>query len=208
MRIRLFYLLIVSALLYCLVLNEEEPPMQSTAVETTEEVKDDFVKDATKNKSKLPYKQLQTSSSMADSILSLAYKLQGTPYCYGCMNPEKGFDCSGFVHYVFKQFDIGLARSSANFVNFGVKVPKEKAQKGDIILFAGTDGNTNRIGHVGIIANTLANGLPFIHASSSKKNNGVVVTKYAESKYYQKRFIQVIRVLPNTPTSYDRLAKP
>ncbi|MDR7210632.1 NlpC/P60 family protein [Flavobacterium piscis] len=52
-----------------------------------------------------------------DSIINYAQQYLGTPYLYAGNDPYKGFDCSGFVSYVFHHFDINLPRSSSGYKN-------------------------------------------------------------------------------------------
>ena len=72
----------------------------------------------------------------ADTLLGLAKSLIGVPYCYGGSSPE-GFDCSGFVNYVYAQFGFDLPRSTSGLAQIGIEVSVDSCQKGDIILFAG-----------------------------------------------------------------------
>ncbi|GAB4140675.1 MAG: hypothetical protein Fur0041_15850 [Bacteroidia bacterium] len=129
-----------------------------------------------------------------DSIVAYARTFMGTPYSYGCCNPKSGFDCSGFTYYVYGHFGIEVPRASAAYGNFGKKIPIDSARKGDIIVFTGTKRGDKRPGHVGIVVSEKGQSLQFIHASSSKKHCGVVLTDYYNSEY-PRRFIKVIRVL-------------
>ncbi len=102
-----------------------------------------------------------------DSIIEYAKKYIGTPYVYAGNNPKKGFDCSGFVSYVFHHFNVSLPRSSGEYKNIGTKLNPEDFKVGDILVFYGYKDKTI-IGHLGIICE--ANGMKskFIHASSGK----------------------------------------
>jgi hypothetical protein len=125
-------------------------------------------------------------------IVNFAKTLLGTTYKYGCSNPSDGFDCSGFVYYVYGHFNIKVPRSSIDFLNDGVEVSIQKARAGDLILFTGTDSNDRTIGHIGIVTEN-TDSLRFIHASSGKVYS-VVIT--ALNGYYQTRFLKVIDILP------------
>jgi cell wall-associated NlpC family hydrolase len=133
------------------------------------------------------------SLSREDSVITFAKTLLGTPYIYASSNPS-GFDCSGFVYYVFKHFNVDVSRSSYTIGDKGIEIDTTDARKGDIILFQGTDLTDPKIGHVGIIISEKGAPLEFIHASSSTKHNGVVMTRLNEG-HYKKRFIKVIRVI-------------
>ena len=130
-----------------------------------------------------------------DSIVAFAKTLLGVPYLYASTDPAKGFDCSGFINYVFHHFNISVPRSSYEFEKIGQKVTLDQCQKGDLILFTGTDSLEKNIGHIGIVIDSLGQHPLFIHSSSGKAN-GVTITSI-ESKYYQKRFVTVVDILSN-----------
>ncbi|MCH5596742.1 C40 family peptidase [Niabella ginsengisoli] len=125
-----------------------------------------------------------------NTIVDFAETLQGIPYLYASSDPSKGFDCSGFITYVFNHFGLDVPRSSVEFTNKGITVPKEKAKRGDLILFTGTDSTSTIVGHMGIITSN-TDSLRFIHSSSGKAN-GVTITSLNE--YYLSRFVKVISV--------------
>ncbi len=126
-----------------------------------------------------------------DDLLAFAQTLIGTPYQYATSNAVYGFDCSGFVNYVFKKFNINVPRSSSDFMNIGERVKIEDAKPGDIILFTGTHTKSRRVGHVGIIMCNECKELQFIHSTSGKEH-GVTIT--ALNNYYRHRFVQIIRL--------------
>lgn len=128
-----------------------------------------------------------------DSIVNYAQQYLGTPYLWGGSS-EKGFDCSGFVYYVFKHFGISVSRTSRGFKDKGEEVNIAQSSPGDIILFTGTNAAVRQIGHVGIILKNAEGIVDFIHSSSSKKHYGVTITRYNESGYV-KRFLRVINIL-------------
>jgi cell wall-associated NlpC family hydrolase len=127
-----------------------------------------------------------------DSIISYAKKHLGTPYLYAGNNPNKGFDCSGFVYYVFNNFGLTLPRSSGGYKNIGKTLKPEEFKIGDILIFYGYK-DKSVIGHVGIICE--ANGMQskFIHASSGKAQK-VTITGLDE-EHYTKRFYKCVDVL-------------
>jgi cell wall-associated NlpC family hydrolase len=112
----------------------------------------------------------------------------GISYRFGGQTPA-GFDCSGFVRYMFgKVFDMKLPRSSREMSSIGSKVARSELLPGDLVFFQ-TKGN--RINHVGIF---LGNDT-FVHSSLSK---GITKDKLNE-KYYDKRFAGGVRVLNIAP---------
>ncbi|RYG41974.1 MAG: NlpC/P60 family protein [Chitinophagaceae bacterium] len=106
---------------------------------------------------------------------------------------EKGFDCSGFVQFVFKGFGLNTGHSTRNLAVIGKMIPLAKAQFGDVIVFTGTDSKKRQPGHAGIVVSQPGEPLKFMHSSSSKKNYGVTTTVYKNSNY-AKRFLEVRRV--------------
>ncbi len=127
-----------------------------------------------------------------DSLVAFAKSLIGKKYCYGSCKPDPGFDCSGFVYYVFSKFGIELPRSSYLMVEKGKEVKLENCQKGDLIFFTGTNSEVREVGHVGIVISEKGQPVEFIH-SSSGKSNSVVITAMS-SPHYQKRFLKVKRI--------------
>ncbi|MDQ6470990.1 C40 family peptidase [Flavobacterium sp. LHD-80] len=127
-----------------------------------------------------------------DSIVAYAKKYLGTPYVYAGNNPKKGFDCSGFVSYVFKNYGVTLPRSSGEYKNIGTKLNPEEFKVGDILVFYGYKDKTI-IGHLGIICE--ANGMKskFIHASSGKAQ--CVTITSLDTEHYTNRFYKCIDVL-------------
>ncbi|HEY1195871.1 C40 family peptidase [Flavobacterium sp.] len=135
--------------------------------------------------------ELQTEINR-DSIIAFAKKQLGIRYTYASSNPQKGFDCSGFVSYVFSNFGKTLPRSSSGYKNIGKTLKPEDFKVGDILVFYGYK-NKNVIGHVGIICE--ANGMQskFIHASSGKAQQ-VTITAL-DTEHYTKRFYKCVDVL-------------
>ena len=110
-------------------------------------------------------------------------KLVGTPYKYGGTT-SSGFDCSGFVRYIFDKYNLDLPRTSAAQAKAGSHVDKENLRLGDLVFF-NTSGRG--VSHAGIyIGND-----QFAHASTSK---GVRISSLSES-YYKNRYVTARRVI-------------
>ncbi len=133
---------------------------------------------------------IDTKNQRPENILNFAKTLIGVPYLYGSTDPARGFDCSGFITYVFNHFGISVPRSSIDFTNVGTEVKLSNALPGDLILFTGTDSTEKFVGHMGIITEN-ADSLRFIHSTSGKKY-GVTITTLNE--YYKKRFVKINRI--------------
>ncbi|MBE7026161.1 MAG: NlpC/P60 family protein [Ruminococcaceae bacterium] len=84
--------------------------------------------------------------SGAPQVVEEAMKYIGTPYVYGGSSP-RGFDCSGFTSYVYRQLGVTLNRTAAGQASNGISVKKSELLPGDLVLF-NTYGSG--IGHVGI----------------------------------------------------------
>lgn len=127
------------------------------------------------------------------ALVSYAETLIGTPYKYASTDPDVGFDCSGFITYVFNHFNIHVPRSSVDFTDAYPEVPITNAKEGDLILFTGTDSTTSVVGHMGIIVSNINDSISFIHSTSGKAN-GVTITPL--NAYYKSRFVKVVRIFP------------
>ena len=132
-----------------------------------------------------------TVKANAVNLIAFAQTLKGTPYKYACSDPRKGFDCSGFVQYVFNHFNIPVPRSSIAFTNVGKTVDLKSAMPGDLILFTGTNKKVRKVGHVGIVIQA-SDTIKFIHSSSGKAWG---VNETTLGPHYKARFIKVVRLL-------------
>lgn len=133
------------------------------------------------------------AAELRQLVVGYAKQYLGTPYLKSGTNPKKGFDCSGFVAYVFRHFDIKVPRSSGEYKALGPALRPESFRVGDVLVFYGYRDH-DRIGHVGIV--TEANGMKskFIHASSGKAMR--VIISDLDSPGYARRFYKCIRIIP------------
>ena len=127
-----------------------------------------------------------------DSIISYAKQYLGIHYLYAGNDPKKGFDCSGFVNYVFKHFNVSVPRSSSGYKNLGVSKKPENFKVGDVLVFYGYKNRTV-VGHVGIICEANGMSSKFIHASSGKA--GSVTISDLDSDHYSKRYYKCVDVI-------------
>ena len=131
------------------------------------------------------YVRLSSSGSEADKIIATAKEFLGTPYVYGGASP-KGFDCSGFIYYLFGQYGYSLRRgATSQYNNNGTYVEKSQLIPGDLVFFS---GGGDPISHVGMY---IGDG-QFIHSSSGK---GYVVITALDSYYYLEHYAGAKRVL-------------
>jgi cell wall-associated NlpC family hydrolase len=124
-----------------------------------------------------------------ESLISFASKHLNAPYRSGGSS-KKGFDCSGFVRYCFKKWDISLPHSSEGQARHGEKVELPEAKPGDLIFFKGQSTKTSRIGHVGIITEVTPSSVRFIHSAWK----GGIRYDVLSANYYQKRFVAIRRL--------------
>ena len=131
------------------------------------------------------------TGSIQNEVIAYGKKYLHTPYRSGGKTP-KGFDCSGFTSFVYKNFGYKLNYGSSGQA---VQVPSvndtKDLKKGDLVFFEGRkqDGT---IGHVGIVSEVRSNGrFLFIHSSSS---NGVIISS-SEEPYYKTRYVKGGRII-------------
>jgi cell wall-associated NlpC family hydrolase len=129
--------------------------------------------------------------SLTRKVLESAYSYLGRPYRYGGTTPH-GFDCSGFVRYVFGENGIRLGRSSREQAMNGVPVPMSDLKPGDLIFFNMQRSSRCLIDHVGLY---VGNG-QFIHAASSHPRE--IKMESLESARYLPKVVETRRVLDNT----------
>lgn len=133
---------------------------------------------------------IDTNRILRDSLEQFGKGFLGVPYVYGGTN-GKGFDCSGFVYYVYQKFGIKVPRTSVQFADFGKEVPIETVKKGDILVFLSPTRDV--IGHIGIVTSPKGMESEFIHASSSKENK--VMISSLKQPSYTRRFVKAVTVL-------------
>lgn len=120
-------------------------------------------------------------TELAQQIADYSTNFQGVKYVYGGYS-TKGFDCSGFVKYVYAHFGIAVPRTAADYAIFGEKVSRENLRPSDILLFD-TDGGTWDVSHVGIYLG----GDKFIHASTTKGRVIIMSLSEYRGQYYGAR---------------------
>lgn len=133
------------------------------------------------------------NTTSPNRLLEFARSMLGIRYRSASSSPSRGFDCSGFVNYVFSNFGFKVPRSSREFATSGETKKIEDAKIGDVILFTGTNSRSRTPGHVGIIYSIDGDEIKFIHSSSGNKK-GVTITSLDEG-FYKKRFIKVVSIL-------------
>ena len=174
----------------------DEPPLMANEIDSSDIIDSSITIVALPDSSIYKDEQeIKTGSAIPDSLVAFGKSLVGTPYIYASSDPAKGFDCSGFITYVFNHFGIAVPRSSVDFTDMGIEIPTDFASPGDLILFTGTDSTIRIVGHMGIVESNERGNLLFLHSTSGKAY-GVVISPL--KGYYEARFVKVIRVFPQT----------
>jgi cell wall-associated NlpC family hydrolase len=126
----------------------------------------------------------QSGAGIGSQLVETAKLYLGTPYVWAGMSPS-GFDCSGFVNYVYKQYGYSMNRVAQDiYSNDGSYVDKDSLAVGDLVFFGYSGTNVT---HVGMY---IGDG-QFIHASSGKGQ--VVITKLSEN-YYTRMYVGAKRI--------------
>jgi cell wall-associated NlpC family hydrolase len=120
----------------------------------------------------------------AYGVTGTALRLRGTPYRNGGTDPS-GFDCSGFVHYVFEQNGLSVPRTVGDQFRAGTRVDPPQLEPGDLVFFTTVAPGAS---HVGIAIG----GDEFVHAPSSA---GEVRVERLTASYWSTRFVGARRVL-------------
>lgn len=126
------------------------------------------------------------SDSTRQDVVDYAKGFLGVKYVSGGKSPD-GFDCSGFVGYVFDHFNINLPRVSSDIAKQGTAIDKDDLKPGDIVAFD-TNGGKNKVNHVGISIG----GTKFIHAATSY---GKVRISDLSETYYKNAYMGACQVL-------------
>src|SRR5580765_6577656 len=126
-----------------------------------------------------PTRRTQFHLPIGKRIVDYAKHFRGVRYVYGGSSPRSGFDCSGFVRYVYAHFGVPLAHSSYAQFGRGRRIARKALHPGDLVFFDG-------LGHVGIY---VGNG-HFIHAPHS----GSRVRIETLTGWYSSRFVGARRL--------------
>ena len=117
------------------------------------------------------------------ALSGTALSLRGAPYRNGGIDPS-GFDCSGFVRYVYEQHGVAMPRQVRDQFRVGKSVDRDRLEPGDLVFFSTVAPGAS---HVGIVIG----GDQFIHAPSER---GVVRVESLNQQYWSSRFIGAKRV--------------
>lgn len=130
--------------------------------------------------------QSNSHSPLISSLINKAKNFIGLPYRFGGTSPVSGFDCSGFMQYVYKQnADLDLPRTSQAMASAGHYVSRDQLKAGDMVFFRTHGGS---ISHVGMYIGDNQ----FIHAPRTGRS--IEITSL-DNSYWSKTFATARRVL-------------
>jgi cell wall-associated NlpC family hydrolase len=119
----------------------------------------------------------------AESVAETALSLRGSPYRNGGSSPS-GFDCSGFIWYVFAVHGVTVPRTVVEQYRTGLGVRTDQLRAGDLVFF---DTGSSPASHVGVVVGPDA----FVHAPSSR---GQVRVEHLSAPYWSSRYVGARRV--------------
>jgi len=122
-----------------------------------------------------------------DNMLKNAKKHLGEDYVWGGTNPG-GFDCSGYMQYIYKKEGISIPRTANQQSKVGKEVSRFELKKGDLLFFLTDKSRNIPITHVGMY---LGND-KFIHAASKRK--GIIISSFSKSRY-SRLFVKATRII-------------
>jgi cell wall-associated NlpC family hydrolase len=137
--------------------------------------------------------KIATEKVTPNQLIAFAKSLEGIPYLYSSTDPKQGFDCSGYITYVFNHFNIAVPRRSIDFDHVNRQISIDQAKTGDLVLFTGTDSTDRVPGHMGILVVNTGKPTTFLHSTSGK---ALGVTETPFNSYYISRYLKTIRVFP------------
>lgn len=126
-----------------------------------------------------PYELRKMVTEKAEEYLGVHYQRDGK-------HPGSGFDCSGFVAYVYNQFGWNLKGGSSDIAHQGIMKSQDQLQKGDLVFFGKQRGGKTHITHVGIITESNKHSIVMIHSSSTI---GISKEDIKKSDYWKNKFL-------------------
>jgi len=136
--------------------------------------------------------KIEANNQVLDSIICFGKSFIGLKYKYGGYSTS-GFDCSGFLKFIFNKYGLALPKDSRSYAEFGEKIDSvdiQEIKKGDIMLFKGSNLKSKRIGHVSLVIDVNENEVLMLHSC----RRGVIIDNYLDSDYYLKRFVGIRRI--------------
>jgi cell wall-associated NlpC family hydrolase len=181
-RIKVEYILLTVMIIFTAVLIPDIHSQTHYTPKFTLPVKNDSI-------ARDSVKTVACREFIIDSVITFGKKFLGLHYKSGGATPQ-GFDCSGYVSYLFHKYGYILPHSSSGMSTVGEKIDIKQAKPGDLICFKGRSTKTNRVGHVALIIQADSGQITMMHSC----HRGVMIEKYNSSAYYKARFMMCRRV--------------
>ena len=124
-------------------------------------------------------KKASQSALTREAMVNFALQFVGNPYVWGGTSLTNGADCSGFVQSVYAQFGYSLPRVAEDQAGYGMQIPVDSAQPGDLIFYA-------RNGYVYHVSMYIGNG-QVVHAAGRK--SGIIVSGIGGNAVWATRVI-------------------
>lgn len=131
--------------------------------------------------------EASTSIETREEMVTFAVQFIGTPYKWAGNSPS-GFDCSGYIGYIYNNYGVSVPRSASALKENSTKISDKEATKGDLVFFK----TGNKITHVGLVISEVGEPLTMIHSSTSK---GIIKTEVHASTYWSKKYAGAGRIL-------------
>ncbi len=125
-----------------------------------------------------------TRPVLRDDVLQTALAYRGAPYRFGGDDPGSGFDCSGFIQFVFGTHAVSVPRTTAGQFQIGRRVGAGDIQAGDLVFFSTVAPGAS---HVGLALSADE----FVHAPAA---SGVVRVERLQASYWRARFVGARRL--------------
>lgn len=132
----------------------------------------------------------ESETLLRDSIAMTAHEFIGIRYRYAGNSPDRGFDCSGFVKYIFAKYGFDLPNGSASQIMLGKEIDLKNTLPGDLVFFK----RKGRVDHVALVVENNGNELVVIHSTSSR---GVIREDILSSNYWNEKIYRAKNIISN-----------
>ena len=126
------------------------------------------------------------SAAVRSELVSQAETLLGVRYKYGGNTPREGFDCSGFVKYLYNDQGLSIHRVSRDQATQGTPIEPDRARPGDLVFYR--RGPNQPVFHVSMIVDAAPGEIWVIHPTSSR---GVIRENILASSYWRPKIYGV-----------------
>lgn len=132
------------------------------------------------------YSNAHNDQELRSKLVKRAQKYMGIPYQYNGKFPSTGFDCSGFVSYIYEYFGWDISGGSKDLAKLGENKSLNKVELGDLLFFGEKKRGRFFITHVGIVSHIDDKEIEMIHSSYSVGISKQILNR---SPYWKKKFL-------------------